>query len=128
MKPEIMTLCEYASENNGRLTIIDAFDTITATKFPWRAYFSIASRIDLSGCEIDCKNISMKIVSANDPSNVIFEAESPFERPKDFGKLNMVAGFKGLIFPESGDFLFKIKLDNADIAECPFRVINKGNE
>lgn len=128
MKPEIMTLCEYASENNGRLTIVDAFDTIIASKFPWRAYFSIASRIDLTECKIDCKTISMKIISAGDSSKVIFDTESPFEHPKDFGKLNIVAGFKGLIFTESGDYLFLIKLDDTVIAQCQFKVLNKGNE
>lgn len=123
-----MTLCEYASENNGRLTIVDAFDTIIAAKLPWRAYFSVASRIDFTGCEINCKTVSMRIVSAKDASKVVFEADSPFERPKDFGKLNMVAGFKGLIFTEAGDYLFTISLDDSIIAECPFKVINKENE
>lgn len=125
MKSEIITLCEYASEHNGRLTIIDAFDTITAIKFPWRAYFSIAIRIDFTGCEIDFKTISMKIISATDSSKIVFEAESAFERPKNFGKLNMVAGFKGLIFNEAGNYLFTIMLDNQTIAECPFKVLNK---
>lgn len=128
MKPEIMTLCEYASENNGRLTIVDAFDAIIATKLPWRAYFSIASRIDFTGCEINCKTVSMRIVSKDDSSKVVFEADSPFERPKDFSKLNLVAGFKGLIFPEAGDYIFTISLDNSVIAECLFKVISKENE
>lgn len=128
MKPEIMTLCEYASDNNGRLTIVDTFETIIAAKMPWRAYFSIAARIDLAGCVFDCKTLSMKITSANDSSKVVFEAESPFDRPKDFGKLNIVAGFKGLIFTESGDYIFTIMMDNVVIAECPFKVLNKGNE
>lgn len=128
MKPEIMTLCEYASENNGRLTIVDAFDAIIATKMPWRAYFSVASRIDFTGCDIDYKTVSMKIFLTEDSSKVVFEAESPFNRPKDFEKLNMVAGFKGLIFNEAGDYLFTISLDDSIIAECPFKVIKKGNE
>lgn len=128
MKSEIMTLCEYASENNGRLTIVDAFDTIMATKFPWRAYFSVASRIDLTDCKTNCETVSMKIFSANDSSKVVFEADSPFERPEDFGKLNMVAGFKGLIFTEAGDYLFTINMDGTVIAECPFKVIDKRNE
>lgn len=128
MKPEIMTLCEYASESNGRLTIVDAFGEIIATKMPWRAYFSVASRIDFTGCDSDFKTVSMKIFLAEDSSKIVFETESQFDRPKDLKKLNIVAGFRGLIFNEVGDYLFTISLDDAIIAECPFKVIEKGNE
>lgn len=128
MKPEIITLCEYASENNGRLTIVDTFDTIVAAKFPWRAYFSIALRVDLSGFDAECKNLSMKVVSTSDSSSLIFEAHSPFERPNNLGKLNVVAGFKGLIFNETGSFQFLVMLDDVVIAECPFKVVEKDNE
>lgn len=128
MKPEILTLCEYASESNGRLTIVDAFDTIIAAKLPWRAYFSIASRIDFSDSKIGCKKISMKIFAKNDHSKIVFETENLFNRPNDFGKFNMVAGFKGLIFTEPGDYVFTISFDDTVIAECPFKVISKENE
>lgn len=128
MKSEIVTLCEYASEHNGRLTIVDTFDAIIATKFPWRAYFSVASKIDLMGCKKDYKIVSMRIISAKDSNKVVFEASSPFNHPESFGKLNMVANFKGLIFEEQGEYLFHVLFDNTVIAECVFKVILKNDE
>lgn len=125
MVPEILTLCEYASDHNGSLTIADTFDAIVAAKFPWRAYFYIAARINISDCNTDYKRISMKILSSCEPSKVIFETDSPFERPKDAGKICLVAGFKGLIFENTGDFYFRIYLDDTVIGECPFKVILK---
>lgn len=128
MKSEILTLCEYASEHNGHLTIVDTFDAIIATKLPWRAYFSVASKIDLCDYAGEYKTVSMRIVSAKDFDKVVFEASSPFNNPESFGKLNMVANFKGLIFEESGEYLFRILFDSTITAECTFKVILKNNE
>lgn len=128
MKSEILTLCEYASEHNGHLTIVDTFDAIVATKFPWRAYFSVASKIDLMDNGGDYKTVSMKIVPINNHEKTVFEAKSPFNHPENFGKLNIVANFKGLIFEEPGDYLFNIFFDNIVIAKCIFKVILKDNE
>lgn len=128
MKPEILTLCEYASEHNGHLTIVDTFDAITATKLPWRAYFSVAYKIDLSDYTGEPKTVAMRVVSAKDADNVVFEANSPFNHPGSFGKLNMVANFKGLIFEEPGEYLFRILFDTTTIAECAFKVILRNDE
>lgn len=125
MVPEILTLCEYASDHNGSLTIADTFDAIIATKFPWRAYFYIAARINISEYNADYKTISMKIVSSDETPKVIFETTSKFERPKDLGKINLVAGFKGLIFEKAGKYLFSLYLDDTIIGECSFMVIHK---
>jgi hypothetical protein len=128
MKSEILTLCEYASENNGRLTIVDSFDAIVATKLPWRAYFSVASKIDLMNRTCEYETVTMKIVSASDSDKVIFEASNPFNHPESFDKLNLVANFKGLIFEVPGKYLFRILFDSEIVAECMFKVILKKNE
>lgn len=128
MKSEIVTLCEYASEHKGRLTIVDTFDAILALKFPWRAYFSVAAKIDLMGCKEDYKIVSMRIISCKDANKVVFEASSPFNSPESFGKLNLVANFKGLIFEEQGEYLFHVLFDSTVIAESRFKVILKNDE
>ncbi len=125
MKPEILTLCEYASEHNGQLTIADTFDAIAALKFPWRAYFYVAARINLDGCDIEYETMSLCVASKKEPTQIVFEATSKFARPKDMGKLVVVAGLKGLIFESAGEYCFQIKLDNTIIAEYPFKVTLK---
>ena len=32
----LFVLCDYAKNDNGRLTIVDTFDSIRASKLPWR--------------------------------------------------------------------------------------------
>lgn len=122
---EILTLCEYASEHNGHLTIIDTFDAIGAVKFPWRAYFYVAAKINLADCSADYKKISLLIFPTEEPSKMVFETFSKFERPKDSDKINIVAGFRGLIFEHVGEYCFRVCLDDTTIAECLFNVILK---
>lgn len=130
MKSEILTLCEYASEHDGRLTIVDTFDKIVAQKFPWRVYFYVAARIDISDYNVGIKKVSMRIVPAGEQQRSIFEAVSPIDCPNNLGKINVVAGLKGLMFETEGNYLFKIQLDEDEraVVEFPFKVILKENE
>lgn len=126
MKPEIITLCEYASEHNGQLTIVNTFDALVATKFPWRAYFHVAAKINIIDCAKHYGTVKMFIVS-NNSGSIIFEASSPFTKEK-IDKFNVVAGLKGLIFDQPGEYLLKLSLDNDMIVEYPFKVVEKKDE
>ena len=46
MKTELLTLCDFAQENGGKLTIVGTFDTIIARAFPCiHPHLSIVIRI-----------------------------------------------------------------------------------
>lgn len=50
MKIEIFTLCDFAQENSGKLTIVGTFDTIVAREFPCShpsVYIVVRLRFDL---------------------------------------------------------------------------------
>lgn len=126
MKSEIITLCEYASEHNGQLTIVDTFDVLTAAKFPWRAYFYVAAKIKMTNCLKHYNTIKISITFGASGAT-IFEASTPFTKEK-IDKFNVVAGLKGLIFDKQGEYLLNISLDNDIIAEHPFKVIEKKDE
>lgn len=126
MKPEIITLCEYASEHNGQLTIVNTFDALAAAKFPWRAYFHVAAKINITDCTKHYETVKMYIVS-NNSGAIIFEASSPFTKER-IDKFNVVAGLKGLIFDQPGEYLLKLSLDNDMIVEYPFKVVEKKDE
>lgn len=123
MKTEILTLCDYASDNEGKLTIVGTFDTIIASKFPWRTYFYAVARIDLEeNIPID-KSLTISIVSKNDEDEEIFTTSETITQ--ESYKLNIVAGFKGLIFETSGNYAFRVTIDNNIITEYLFKVIIK---
>lgn len=125
MKPVILTLCEYASDHNGSLSIMDTFDTISASKFPWRAYFYMAAKISNDDHIGDFNNISINIFPSSDPGDAVFKTSGPFEKGKDFKSLNIVTGFKGMIFNSPGDYILTICFDDTIIAELPFKVALK---
>lgn len=122
MKVEISTLCEYAADHLGRLTIVDTFDTISAQKFPWRAYFHFAAKINLEDRSNDYQKIKMLIIKDDDNHEKLFEAESTLQKLSNSETMNLVAGLKGLIFNTSGQYLFQVIFDNETIINHPFRV------
>jgi hypothetical protein len=127
MKPEIVALCEYASDHNGHLTIVDAFDAIKAEKFPWRAYFSVAAKIDMSGAKTEYQTVRLSIVCPeNEGEEAIFETSSHLPHINDKGKINLVASFKGLIFKQAGIYRFQIYFDNDMVVNHSFKVERNG--
>lgn len=125
MKVEISTLCEYASEHSGQLTIVDTFDTIFASKFPWRAYFHFVAKINLEGTQKDYQTIRMAIVKADDSRENLFEAHGAYRKDTNAEKMNLVAGLKGLIFNSPGEYRFLVFFDNDRVIDHPFRLILK---
>ncbi len=104
---------------------MDTFDTISATKFPWRAYFYMAAKIINDDQTGDYEKISIKIFPSSKPDDVIFKTSGTFAKSKDFTSLNIVTGFKGMIFNSPGDYILTICFDDTVIAELPFKVALK---
>ena len=99
MEVELFALCDYAVNNGGKLTIVGTFDTLTAPKFPWRAYFGVAVKLDMEGEPLVGRSFNMYIYREGDKENRIFEARTPLE-PKDAEKMVLAGNIKGLIFGE----------------------------
>lgn len=129
MKPEIVALCEYASEHNGRLSISETFDAIGVKKLPWRAYFYVAVKIELDSSEsgVDYKKITLRIVEAADSSNTIFETADDFHKPDGLRKLNIIAGLRGLIFEKTGEYRLQVYMDTEKVVDHTFYVVEKND-
>lgn len=122
MTPNIFTLCHYASEHNGSLTIVDTFDRIKAHKFPWRDDFYVVSKFRIDEKYSSHKEILLKIFSLINERKVIFETKNNFEYDKSRTELNIIAEFRGLIFENEGKYAFCIYLDNKLMGEYQFNV------
>ena len=125
MKVEISTLCEYASEHLGQLTIVDTFDAIFALKFPWRAYFHFAAKINLEETRNNYQKITMKIVKADESQEKLIEVQGAYKQIANAEKMNLVAGLKGLIFNSPGEYKFQVFFDGDMIVDHSFRLILK---
>ncbi len=125
MKLEICTLCEYASEHNGRLTIVDTFDAIVALKFPWRAYFHFAAKINMSDNQKEYQKIRMLIIKSDDDCEVLFDTNGSYNHIDKAEKMNLLAGFKGIIFNSLGEYKFQVFFDDELVVNHPFKLILK---
>lgn len=128
MKIEICTLCEYASEHNGRITIVNTLDAIIALKFPWRAYFYFVAKIKLKNNKKSYQNINMRIVKKDNEQEILFEANGSYDSNIDNEKMNLIAGFNGIVFNESGEYNFQIFFDKENIINHTFNVVLKNEQ
>ncbi len=66
MTIEVLTLCDFAQDTLGKLTIIGAFDAITVREFPAsHPLMSIAARIRFAIYELGDHQIHIEIKDAN---------------------------------------------------------------
>lgn len=124
MKLEICTLCEYASEHNGRLTIVDTFDAIVASKFPWRAYFHFAAKISIESDQKEYQKIRMLIMKS-DSFEILFDTSGSYNYVDKTEKINLLAGFKGIIFIAPGEYKFQVYFDDDLVIDHPFKLMLK---
>ena len=125
MKIELFTLCEFAANNNGKLTIVDTIDSFIADKFPWRAYFGIALKL---GLDYDIKHSGndrhFSIYLCKEVENQrFFTAETMLNTVKD-DKVVLAANIKGLILKSPGIYHFYLKMDYS-IFEYYFFEVNE---
>lgn len=125
MKVELFTLCDYVSNNEGSLTIIDTFETIEADKFPWRAYFGVALKVYLSNPQSETLKLNMHIHKSDSTDN-IFNAMQEM-RIKDAHKMVMAGNIKGLIFDTPGLYHFVVSLEDKSIVDYAFLVKQSNN-
>ena len=122
MTVELFVLCDYAKNDNGRLTIVDTFDSIRAARLPWRAYFGFALKMQASPDDLDGKELTLKIASQENPDAVIFETVTKLTSSQKKGSLSIAGNLKGLIFEQSGLHDFKVLLGGQEIYSHPFMV------
>ena len=124
MKLEICTLCEYASEHNGRLTIVETFDAIVASKFPWRAYFHFAAKISIESDQKEYQKIRMLIMKS-ESLEILFDTSGSYNYVDKTEKINLLAGFKGIIFSTPGEYKFQVYFDDDLVIDHPFKLMLK---
>lgn len=127
MKIELFTLCDYVSNNNGKLTIVNTFDALTASKFPWRAYFGVAIKIDLAEAKAENSQFAMHIHKEGDEQTRLFNVNTTI-KPQEMDKLVFAGNIKGLIFAEPGVYHYVISIDDDILLDYLFTVNSQTHE
>lgn len=106
MKIIFFTLCDYATNEKGHLTIVNTRDLLEVEKLPWRAYlgFAIKGYFDK---EYPQTTLTLSIYKAEQESQPIFKTSADIKQ--GVGKFQMAGNLRGLIFNEEGEYEFRIE-------------------
>ncbi|MDR0389987.1 MAG: hypothetical protein LBH73_07945 [Spirochaetaceae bacterium] len=122
MKTELFTLCDFAQENGGKLTIVGTFDTIIAREFPCiHPHLSIVIRLRYDLWEFG--NHSFRIESRDLDGDMSIEPVSGHIEVKGVGNASAVShlvfSISNLQFKSSGVVNFVLYIDDKEMTSIP---------
>ena len=116
MEIEIFTLCDFAQDNNSKLTVVGTFDSINSKQFPYvHGSFSVACRLRFSEKEIGIRDMQLRF-SDGKGGEILkpIEAQMNVTQPKNgqYTAVNLVFNFGQVKFDKPGRYSFELYIDN----------------
>lgn len=105
MTLELFTLCEYASNSKGKLTIVNTLDAIIAEKLPWRAYFGFALKGIIMHEHPANTKLFLSIIK-QESDLTLFSTSFPVIDKT--GQFAAAGNIRGLIFDREGEYIFRV--------------------
>jgi hypothetical protein len=129
MNIQVAVLCDAATDdNNGKLNLLGAFDTIFAPQLP-AVHPQCAVALRVTFHSTDEGNRKLKINFINADGHSIMPAKFPeiaveIKLPEDthFLTRNFIVNFQGLKFDEAGLYSVDVRFDNESRASIPLLV------
>lgn len=129
MDIQIATLCDFASDYNGKLVISGTFDTLVARQLPVvHPQCALAMRICMTDDDNGTHSFSVAIIDQDGrmvDSKMPITAEMPIRVPEGvpFITRNLVMNLQGLKFKELGVYSIDVKVDEELVARIPLRIL-----
>ena len=130
MDIQIATLCDFASDYNGKMVISGTFDVLAAKALPVvHPQCALAMRICLTPEDNGQHTLSINIIDADgkpiDQQKMPIKADMPIQVPDNlaFVTRNLVLNFQGLKFPSAGVYSVDILLDDELVVRLPLRIV-----
>lgn len=126
MEIEIFTLCDFAQDNNSKLTVVGTFDSINSKQFPFvQQSFSVACRLRFADKETGQHDIRLRFTDGN-KKEVINPIEGNMNIPKpqngQYSAINLVFNFNQLKFEKAGRYSFELFIDDEWTSGLPLFV------
>jgi len=126
MNIQVAVLCDAATDDNGKLNLLGAFDTIYARELPAiHPQCAVALRVTFLSGDEGKRQLKLNFVDA-DGHAIMPPIEIPVEvvLPEDihFGTRNFIINIQQLKFEEPGLFSVDVALDNQSQASIPLMV------
>jgi hypothetical protein len=127
MTIEVAVLCDAATDDNGKLNLLGAFNLITTQQLPaMRPACAIALRVTFAQQEEGEHRVRFNFVDADGKSIMPSVMEIPFQvtMPPDlhFCTRNFIVNFQQLTLPTSGLYSVDILVDDRPVASIPLLV------
>jgi hypothetical protein len=126
MNIEAFLLCDAATDQQGKLNVLGAFDNIFAEKMPVRyPACSIATRIRFDKSEGSSHSVKMQIIDI-DGNKLGPKLEGPLSVKTPPGRnssvANLILNIQGLELGQYGEYQIDLLIDNEIRASLPLRV------
>lgn len=123
MEIKIFTVCDFAQDNVGKLTIVGIFDSIFSARIPFNYdSFSIACRVHLT--EEEKKNnqhLQLKFMQ-EDGANYAQDIDINFTPTLQTDTYNIVVNMRGVLFGKAGKYCVQLLKEDDAIAKTFFIV------
>jgi hypothetical protein len=128
MEIEIFTLCDFAQDNSGKLTVVGTFDGINSKQFPFvQSAFCVACRLRFSEKEIGEHNMRLRFIDVGG-KEIIQPIEGNLKIPNpqngQYSTINLVFNFAQMKFDKAGRYSFELYMDNDWSSGLPL-IVNK---
>ncbi|HEX7845032.1 MAG TPA: hypothetical protein VF476_04465 [Chitinophagaceae bacterium] len=115
MELEIFTLCDFAQDNNSKLTIIGTFDSINSRQFPVsHPLCSIACRTRFAAKEAGNHNFRLRLIDGSGKEIIQpVQGDITIGVPSNgqFASVNVVINFNQLQFEKAGRYSFELYIN-----------------
>jgi hypothetical protein len=115
MEIEIFTLCDFAQDNNSKLTIVGTFDSIHSKQFPVQhPSCSVACRLRFSAKEAGEHEIRIRMIDRDARETIQpIEGKINIGTPPNgqFATVNFIVNFNQLKFEKAGRYSFELYID-----------------
>jgi hypothetical protein len=115
MEIEIFTLCDFAQDNNSKLTIVGTFDSINAKQFPTQhPACSVACRLRFAAKEAGEHSFTLRLIDSAGAAMVQpIEGNINIQAPNkaQVVSINLVANFAQLQFAKADRYAFELYID-----------------
>jgi hypothetical protein len=126
MNIQVATLCDAATDDNGKLNLLGAFDTIFAAQLPAvHPQCAVALRVTFMSGDEGARKLKLNLVNA-DGKSIMPPIEIPvavaFPDDAHFVTRNFIVNIQGLKFPEVGLYSVDVRLDDKSQTGIPLQV------
>lgn len=120
MNIDILALCDFAQDNDGKLTIVGTFEHYVVRKAPLpKSTLFLVARVKMDSEESKVEHeFITQVIEKNTGKpildNPIRAKIEPHPSSDEFFFSNFIFEFSDLQFPTEGDYLFSFKIENVE--------------